>query len=1284
MLVSRILRVPRYAVLCIVCGFMLHCQAQEYTEILHWVAPRSYMDDSIHMKAVCFEGAVFPDSDLRVPCFVKVLELTGSDEFTAKLTSTEYEPIPNEQLSLVPLEELARVDPQLKFNESQSGSTHLMEISLHPFRINGLTGLPERVTKFSYRVERISVNSSHRLKSGIGWKDKSVLSQGYWYKVKVNASGIYKLTFNKLLELGISNPSKVKVYGNGGASNPVLPGKRIADDLVEIPVSFEKGSDHIFNAGDYVLVYLQGPGSYYYDSNKGMLLHKINRFSESAYYFLTSNDEETKEVPLVAFKNDTPTHQETTYTATAWHEKELNNLLRSGSHWFGEPFDITTQLDFPFTFQDYVPGSNAKVLVGLAGRYSSSTSFSVGSGNSSLGTIITSEVNLNTSTGSYAIYNTGMFQFVPGSGSIPISLKYNKDGKPGAKGWLDFIDLNASCKIALSGIQLPFRNLTKIGAGEIAEITVSEADAGTRVWDVTDLNNPRQIPGELQGNLFTFRRSSDTIREYIAFNSAADFQLPITQGEDVGPVENQDLHGTGPADLVIITPATFLPYANEIAEIHRTHDGLRTVVATTDQIYNEFSSGAADVISYRDFLKMFYDKAGSTADKPRYLLLYGDGTYDNMDRNKDNPNYILTYQSENSLTMSASYVTDDFFGLLDDNESESSGSLDIGIGRFPVKDTSEARFMVEKVRSYLNPTNRDDWKNLICFIGDDGDYGTHTEQADELATFVENNYPSFIVDKIYLDAYQQQSSPSGQTYPGVNKAIYERVHQGALIINYTGHGNENGLAHERIVQTNDIIKWKNSDRLPLFVTATCEFSRFDDVGIEGSKFLDKTSAGEEILLNENGGGIGLLTTTRLVYAGPNFTLNEKFYQNVFVKDENGNKRRLGDILKFTKNSTGSGNVINKLNFTLLGDPAIELDYPDMVIKADSLDGRAIGEMNDTLQALRKVQVSGHFEDIEGNRLNDFNGKVYPVLFDKSTNVTTLNNDGEGAIQYTTFNNVLFRGIASVQNGDFSFSFVIPKDINYQVGSGKLAMYGVGGNLQAHGYSKDLLVGGISSVSSPDESGPDISLSLNDSNFIDGSITSPDPVIKAWVYDPGGINTTSSGIGHDIVAVLDDNTRFILNDYYQAAANDYRSGVISYPLSSLEPGPHQIRVKVWDVNNNSSEATINFNVTEQQELRIEKLMNYPNPVTNHTSFIFNHNTPGEDLLVSLKIYNLAGQLVVSMEQKINTEGYRSEPIEWDGCDSSGAGVTNGIYIYKLRLSGTGGQVAEKSEKLVILR
>ena len=751
------------------------------------------------------------------------------------------------------------------------------------------------------------------------------------------------------------------------------------------------------------------------------------------------------------------------------------------------------------------------------------------------------------------------------------------------------------------------------------------------------------------------------------------------------------------ADFIIVAYPDFVSQANSLANIHSTNDSLTSVIVTPSQIYNEFSSGAQDITAIRDFVKMFYDRAaGTPAAAPKYLLLFGNASYDYKNRMPDNMNFVPTYESPNGLDETASYSSDDYYGFLDDTDGPYTAELlDIGIGRFPVKTTDEASTMINKIVRYLAKNNPNsvstgcsnyassvsgDWRNMVCFVADDEEYNDFLTSSEARANYVDTLFKDYNLDKIYCDAYVQQSGAGGQRYPDVNDAINKRVEKGALIINYIGHGGEVGWALERILQISDIESWTNINNMPLFVTATCEFSRYDDPA--------RVAAGELVLLNANGGGIALLTTSRLAYTSSNDNLTTNFYQNVF-KTNNGVYYTLGELNRISKNGTGSTVDTYIRNFVLLGDPALRLSYPINNVVTTSINGHPAGSTVETLKAFSKVTVAGEIQDQSGNKLTDFNGIVYPTVYDKKTLTHTLGNDPTSPIaNFYIQKSILYKGKASVTNGNFSFTFIVPKDIAYNYGEGKISYYAEDAETNANGYyeGSKFIIGGSDSSVAIDRVGPKISLYMNDSTFVYGGLTNEKPLLLAYVSDSSGINTVGNGIGHDIVAVLDGNTAqsIVLNDYYQAALNSYQKGVIKYPFSNLADGTHTLKLKVWDIYNNSSEANTEFIVAQSAQLSLDHVLNYPNPFTTHTSFLFEHNHPCCSLQVQIQIFTITGRLIKTIDQVVQTIGYRAEPIDWDGLDDYGDPIARGVYIYKLKVKSDDGSTAQKTEKLVILR
>ncbi|PID91547.1 MAG: oxidoreductase, partial [Bacteroidetes bacterium] len=1003
--------------------------------------------------------------------------------------------------------------------------------------------------------------------------------------------------------------------------------------------------------------------------------------SWKGYYFISESRGQGPSPETCSLSTEEATHTVSSFNYCDYIEKESYNLIGSGREWYGDLFGLQHQYHYAFQLPEMLAGEEIRAEVKVAARSNVASSFTVEADGSFLGSIQCAATNRSSYTAIYAFESRKVFSYLPSGNELSFTLSYNRPD-PSSEGWLNYICINGRSPLSLRGDALAFRDIGSAGPGNITEFVLNNASSSTVIWDVSNPGKALNVPFDLQGNQAIFRLASDELREFVAFDANGSFPKPEMDGEGLGPIGQQNLHGLYRTDLVIIAPEEFLPQAEKLAAHRRDHDGLLVEVVPQQAVFNEFSSGTPDICAIRNFMKMFYDRCEGGAPLCRYLLLFGDGSYDNRNHTKFNPNCILTYQSANSLSPTQSFTSDDFYGLLDTDESMYSGMLDIGIGRLPVSDTAEAAALVDKLTGYDLKENRGAWQNRLCFIGDDEDANIHMRQANELAEFVEANYPGYNINKVFLDAYTQKRLATGFSYPEVTRAINDQVSQGALIVNYTGHGGTSGLAHEQILTKSDINAWNNSDRLPLFMTATCEFSRYDDYNHLNDE--EKTSAGELILLNPEGGGIALFTTTRLVYSGPNHVLNERFYELIFEKDEQGSYPRMGDVIIYAKNNTGSG--INKRNFTLLGDPSMRLVYPTHRVVTDTLNGLVAGDLNDTLSAFEWVSVSGHIENESGQLLDAFNGEIYPLVFDKEQKVETLANDGDSPWSFEARNSTLYSGRAAVVNGRFSFGFYVPKDINYAVGKGKISYYALSPESDAQGYHSELMVGGIGSIGATDNSHPEIELYMNDTLFRDGGITDPHPVLLARVRDNFGINTSGNGIGHDITATLDDDriNTLILNNFFQADINSHNTGSVVYPYRNLEAGTHEIRVKIWDIHNNSSEASIHFVVVDSEEMVLEQLFTYPNPFTDRTWFNIAHNMPGESLELELRIYSLEGELVRLIRIPVKSSGYRLDPLEWDGRSEGGAMLGGGLYLYRVTLSGNNGLRATDTGKLIIAR
>ena len=1088
----------------------------------------------------------------------------------------------------------------------------------------------------------------------------SVLSFGQWAKIKIAKTGVYKLTYEDLVGMGFSNPKSVRIFGYGGANLPDENSIDVYDDLPENAIWISKGSDGVFGAGDYILFYAEGSVVWQYDTAHQLFLHRNDLYSDSRYYFVTCNNGLPKEIQTIAQDTGAPVHVFTTFADRNYFEEDKVNLIKSGNMWFGDAFDyrIPTR-SYSISLPHLNTSYPIRIKFQAVAHAFQTTTMKMQVNNQNAGTLSLASVSASGSSLTYAKLSNAYFDISVNSSVLNFKLTYDYKAES-STGWIDFIDVNGTSNLSLSDNPLFFRNTTYIGDGNVVEYRLTNA-ANTVVWDITDPQNPRNISLSVMSSTErSFKIRTDSLKEFVAFNGKS-YDKP----EFVEMVANQNLHQIQDLDYIIIAPPKFYNEAKELATYRTTHDGLKTGVFLPSQLYNEFSSGAPDVAAIRNFVRMQYRRSIDGLNiKPRYLLLFGDGSYDNKGDFSENTNYILTYQSKNSLDKAGSFVTDDYYALLDDDEGGADGFVDIGVGRFPVSTNEQARDILNKIYAYESAKSFGDWRTMITFVADDEDGGTHLKDADKLATIVDTTYPAYNISKIYLDAYQQVSTPGGEAYPDAAEAVNNKLQQGTFIFNYTGHGGERGLSAEYVITVDRIKQWRNIDNLTLFFTATCEFSRFDD--------YEYTSAGEHVLLNPKGGAVGLFSTTRLVYSSPNFAINKAFYNQVFESKQ----YRLGDLIRLAKVHSGTG--YNKRNFTLLGDPALLPAYPKNKV--------VITQMPDTLMPATEVTLKGEVEDETGQRLSDFSGIVYPTVYDKRDTITTLGNDpGSPKIRFSVFNKIIYKGKATVKNGLFTVKFVVPKDISYKDGYGKISLYVSNDNTDGMGVEEKVIIGGVAKNPIIDNQGPDINLYINDTLFNDGGITDENPMMLAYVSDETGINTVGNGIGHDIVATLDDNTAdaIVLNEYYEAELDNYKKGIIQYDFSDLEEGEHTLHLKVWDVMNNSSEADIQFKVVKSTDFEIDTLYNYPNPMNASTTFFFGHNRSYETLDVTLKIFNLTGQKVAVINKTIETNGYVSE-FTWDGHSSTGAPLANGFYVYELIVRTAEGNIAKATNKLIIVK
>lgn len=1095
------------------------------------------------------------------------------------------------------------------------------------------------------------------------YASESVLNSGKWVKIQVAEDGIYKLTAADLKKMGFSNLDKVAVYGYGGWPLDEDFSTTYIDDVPEVAV---------WRSADYLLFYGKGPRKWEYSSSDKSFIHTNNPYSNYGYYFVTEKETAGRTMEKAASAAGA-TLQVTTFDDYVLHEEELVSVNSSGRELYGESFTSTLSRDFTIS----VPGitnDEGKATLSFISRGNGTITMNV-DGNA----LISGSVSVPSDEYEVAreLYRERAWMADKGE-TVKVNIGYSTTGHKNVH--LNYFRLQMKRQLKVYDNYTFFRSLS--ARGNASRFVIQGADASTLVFDVTDGVNPQQMETSLNGAELSFSiPASASLREFVAVKPS-QIKAPVIVGE----VANQNLHALPQQDMIIIAQPNFTTQAERLAEAHRTKDNLTVRVVTPESIYNEFSSGTPDATAYRRFMKMFYDRQTSEADAPKYLLLFGDGSFDNRKltsawKSVDMSNMLLTYQTENSLS-SQSYVIDDYFGFLDDADNKKSlqnKKLCLGIGRFPIRTVEQATQMVDKVISYMENKNTGSWKNNLCFMADDGSntdgfMTEHMEFADQLAGYVESEHPEFLVNKLYYDAYKKDMTAG--TYPDVRSGLQKLLKDGLLLFNYTGHGGTTALSDEKVLTQTDINQFTYT-HLPVWVTATCDFTRFDDLN---------TSAGEDVFLNKSSGGIALFTTVRVAYSRPNFPINDNVIRNLFERN-NGRRRTLGEVMQATKNTLSS---VYKLGFCLIGDPAVKMAYPEFGMKVTTVNGQSVDGNSISFKALEKITVEGEVLDVSGQLVTDFTGIVNPTVKDSKVTVTCLKNsnkDDSPAFTFTDYPNTIFIGNDSVRNGKFSFTFTVPKDISYSNLQGKMNLYAVdteSGN-EAQGNFDNFIVGGTSDTAETDTIGPEIrALYLNDTTFVDGGQVNTTPYFVAELWDKSGVNITGSSVGHDMMLVIDESTvlSYNLNSYYELLPGEDGTGIVKFPIPALEPGKHTAEFWVWDILNNSTVRTFTFEVVEGLKPFLFDVIATPGIAREQVTFHLMHNRPESRMRVGIMVYDLAGRQLWKHEESGTSGLFENYTVSWD-LTSGGARMRPGVYIYRAAISTDNSKDATKARKFIIL-
>lgn len=1114
---------------------------------------------------------------------------------------------------------------------------------------------------------------------GSRYAPESVLSSGKWVKIRIERTGIYKITYDELRKMGFE-PEKVSVHGYGG-----WPLDEDFSSSSKQPYIDDLPATAIYRGNNYILFYGRGPVKWEYDDTTKMktFVHTNNPYSNYGYYFLTdatdTKEMETEKPVEGAVLNIT------SYDEYRVHETERVSVNNSGRELFGEYISGGTNTITTPEFN--IPGilnENAKVYIRAIARPKSNRGAMTFLLNGEELTTLGFNIPSSSYVKAYEDYELNDWKGEK-TENTKVTISYNNTSDENV--YLDYIRMHVQRELKQYGDYTFFRSLKSIH--NVSRFIVENANANTVVFDVTDVLNPKLMETQLDGTTLSFAVKAGELREFVVVQTG---QSLTGWTRETGDVPNQNLHALPQTEMIIIASDAFKKQAEELAEKHRNNglDKLTVEIVNPQHIYNEFSSGTPDATAYRRFMKMLYDRSksdGTTA--PKYLLLFGDGAVDNRRltsdwKNTSYPNMLLTYQSPNSLD-SYSYVTDDYFGALGDTPFTSSTQLQIGIGRFPVRTVSEANVVVKKVLNYIDNKTTGSWKNRLCFVADDGSvldqppYSTeYMKQSDDLAESLRASYPDFLTTKIFFDAYKKETVGGKATYPGVRSQIQKELNDdnGLLIINYIGHGNTQSLSDEDVLNISDISKFRYT-KLPLWITATCDFTRFDDIS---------TSAGEAVFLSESG-GIALFTTVRVVYSRDNYNLNIQLLKHLFERDTEGRRLTLGDVMRNTKNSLSG---VNKLNFILIGDPALKLSYPEYKMEVQTINGQPISNDTVIFKAQDRITATGVVRNPDKDVATDFSGSLEVTVLDSKQSIKTLDNNKRDSIfTFSDYPNRIYMGNHEVTNGTFEFSFVVQKDISYSNGAGIMNLYASDSHSEneAQGTFDKFNVGGTSEEPIEDTVGPEIrTLYLNDTTFVSGGKVNTTPLFVARLWDETGVNVSGSSIGHDITLTIEGaspSVNHVLNTYYRLIPETEGEGLVKFPVPALTPGLYTAEFRAWDLLNNSSLQTFEFEVVEGIKPVLGEVIATPVPARDNVRFMIYHNRPEANVKVSLMVFDLAGRLQWKTEEITASDLNAPLIVDWNLTSTGGARLRPGIYIYRAAISTDNSKEATKAKKLIIL-
>ena len=1079
------------------------------------------------------------------------------------------------------------------------------------------------------------------------YAENSVLKDGTIYKVGVVADGVYRITFEELAEAGVDvnslNYNKISLFGNLNGMLPESNGTVAYDDLTEMDIMVDDNG---------ILFY--GQGSYTWKSNGDYFKYQTNYFSDTTFYFLKiDNHNDGKRMGTQPQDDGDYQNVITSFVDKQYHEIDLHNHYHRGRKWFGETVNIDDgELKIPFVFKNVLTdaeGSLDVCFIGASKVEGTKARLKVD------GTPVMNDINIQKAGDySFGVEKTVNAHFNPSSETIEVELEIISDNSASYLG-LDYISICAWRSLIYENEQLDF-SITRLTHPVVELVNISEVGADAMILDVTSPLSPKIQEFSKIGNVAGFKRLIAGESSFVLYKNS-DLKSIVS----IKHIDNQNVHSITNAEMLIITDKVFAEQAEAIKTIHEEEDGLVSKVVFVDEIYNEFSSGSLDITAIRNFVRMVYQRSSSL----KYVLLLGRGNNDFKNVEGYGGNFVPPYEAVNSIHEMMAYVTDDYYGLLEDDEGEQcAGLVDVGVGRIPVLSQEEADIVVGKIRRYIyNAQTRGQWRNEMLLLADDSK--TYSKNCDEFENMIDTMSTTANISKIYADAYVRKKLSDGSyCYPDATASIIEKFDEGIMMMTYLGHGGVKGLSASNLFKIKDIESLENYYKLPFVVTGTCEFSAFDDASF--------VSAGEILYKMENGGAIGMFTTTRPTVSNINKIVVKLFLQNTF---ENDNIRHLtmGDIVYLTKKANAN-NTSNYLSYEFFGDPALRFTYPEKRIVVEKINNQTLNT-EIAVAPMDTVRVEGWVAKGNGAVDVTFNGVVYPELFDNKSTYTTLNNSGDmgNYHTFTNYSDVLYNGGFSVVNGRFSCVFMVPRTVNNQNGNAKMSFYALDtiNDVDANYFFKNMSVDGAPTVS-PDFEGPEINLSWNGGH------------LSAALHDPQGICHYNSMIGRDIVIQVEsENTAksLIANDYYEQKVDDFTRGNIEIDIDLLEIGENIINLKAWDTHGNSSSASITVNVVDDESVKsLKNVVNYPNPFSESTCFTIDYDKPNVTANVEIHIFDITGRIVNTLEY--NDLNVVDLKMDWNGLDAAGRHLPAGVYMYKVYLKDSDGDEHNTSQRMII--